>query len=107
MGTQSAYANAPFNPTHNRYFSLASDSFSSTGATWSGWRLYRCSISRAQLLNAINDVNSKYGAGLSTNPADYRLILFTLQDEISQKPSPWAGGWLSMSACFLYVYEVY
>jgi hypothetical protein len=102
-GTATVYANTLFG-AGTRYCTPTSGSSPSTGTTWSGWRWYSESISRAQLLNAVNDANSKYGVGLSTNPANYTLTFISIQDEIAW---PTGGGWLAFSAKKIRAYETY
>jgi hypothetical protein len=77
-----------------------------TGSTFSDWRWYGFSIDRAQLLNAINGINQKYGYGLSVNPADYRLALATIQNEVSW---PGAADNAHIATAFnnLWVFEKY
>jgi hypothetical protein len=87
-----------------RYCTQSSGSNSSTGSTWSGWRWYGESINRTQLLNAINDANSKFGAGLSTNTANYSLLFISIQDEIAW---PSGNGWLPFSAEQIWTDETY
>ncbi len=87
-----------------RYCTQSGGSSSSTGSTWSGWQWYSESIDRTQLLNAINDANSRYQVGLLTNPANYILVFISIQDEIAW---PTGNGWLPFSAEQISAYETY
>jgi hypothetical protein len=102
-GTDTVFANTKYG-SGTRYCTQSSGSNSSTGSTWSGWRWYGESINRSQLLNAINDANSKYGAGLSTDTASYALLFISIQDEIAW---PSGNGWLPFSAEQIWAYETY
>jgi hypothetical protein len=102
-GTQVAYADTLYN-SGTQYCSQLYGSSTSTGSTWSGYRWYGYSISRAQLLNAINGVNSKYGEGLSTNPANYTLRFISIQAEIAW---PEGNGWLGWGADQMNAWETY
>lgn len=103
QGTATVFVNTMYGPG-TRYCTQSSGSSSSTGSTWSGWRLYSESINRAQLLNAVNDANSQYQVGLSTNPANYILVFISIQDEIAW---PTGNGWLPFSAEQISAYETY
>jgi hypothetical protein len=104
-GTDTAFADSFYDPNKTtRYLSESANSNSSTGSTWSGLRWYGYSINRTQLLNAINDANSKYGIGLSTNPANYTLRFISIQDEIAW---PSGNGWLPFGADQIWAYETY
>jgi hypothetical protein len=102
-GTAAVFVNTMYGPG-TRYCTQSSGSSSSTGSTWSGWRLYSESIDQKQLLNAVNDANSQYQAGLSTNPPNYILMLISIQDEIAW---PTGNGWLPFSAERISAYETY
>lgn len=104
-GTDTAFADSFYDPNKTtRYLSESANSNSSTGSTWSGLRWYGYSINRTQLLNAVNDANSKYGIGLSTNPANYTLRFISIQDEIAW---PTGNGWLPFGADQIWAYETY
>jgi hypothetical protein len=102
-GTATVFADTKYG-AGTRYCSEEQSSNSSTGSTWSGFRWYGETISRTQLLNAVNDANSKFGAGLSTNPANYKLLFISIQDEIAW---PTGNGWLPFSAEQIWAYEEY
>jgi hypothetical protein len=106
-GTNSAYANTYYRYGNNGvadYCTKNSASYWSTGSTWSSWRWYGFSVSRTQLLNAINDINSAYHAGLSTNPADWRMTLFSIQDEIYHATG---NGHLAFGVKDIWAFEEY
>lgn len=102
-GTSSAYAGT-FYGSNTRYISKDPASAISTGTTWNTWRWYCFTIDRTQLLNAVNDINSRYNVGLSSNPAAYRLGMITIQDEIYW---PLGDGYVSMGVKDLWAYENY
>ena len=103
-GTKSAYANTYYSSNQTRYCSMSPGSSASTGSHWTGWKSYGVNISTTNLLNAINDINHQFGGTLSTNPADYRLILLTIQDEIYW---PVGNGYIGMSVSNLSAYAFY
>ncbi|MDD2393102.1 MAG: hypothetical protein PHV88_03490 [Eubacteriales bacterium] len=106
-GMNAGYANSYYRYDNNgvaRYCTKNPASYSSTNSTWTDWHWYGFSIDRTQLLNAINDVNNTYGAGLSTDPSEWRLLLITIQDEIYW---PTGNGHLSFAAKDLWAYEEY
>jgi hypothetical protein len=104
-GTSLPYASSFFDcNVATRYCSRDAASYWSTSIPWSGWHRYGCTISRQQLLNIINDLNTTYGRGYSTNVSGYRLTSVSLQDEIKW---PTGNGWLPMGVKGLSVFEEY
>lgn len=66
------FVSHPTNSANGLYASWEAG-FASSGQTFSADRTFRARISREQLLNAINQANTQYGAGFSTNPENYLL----------------------------------
>ncbi len=54
----------------------------STGGTFSDWRFYEFCINTDNFTAAINDENTNYSAGLSTNPSDYVIVSLIIEAEI-------------------------
>lgn len=105
VGTNSGYANTFYDYNNaSRYISKDPWSYWSTSATWNTWRTYSFTVNQTQLLNAVGDMNARYGSGLSTNPAGYLIALFSVQDEIYW---PTGNGILQMGVRDLYMYEQY
>ncbi len=64
------------------YAYLGPGSSVATGETWSGWRYLEFRISRGNFTKAMEDVNSQYSTGMSTDPGDYIITEITVQAEI-------------------------
>jgi hypothetical protein len=105
-GTNSGYANSyySYHQTNTRYCMKPSWSHWSTSNTWSDWRWYEFQMTRSHLLNVINDMNARFGSGFSPNLAGYKVVLFTIQDEIYW---PTGNGWLPMGVRDINMLEQY
>jgi hypothetical protein len=104
-GTKSGYVNTFYDSKNaTRYCSKDTRSYSSTDTTWRTWHLYSFSVNRTQLLNAVASMNQTFNSGLSNNVAGYRVVMFTVQDEIYWETG---NGWLPMSIRDLNMYEQY
>ncbi len=88
-----------------RYTYIPSNSATSTDKTWSDWKFFEFFVSRNNLTWAVNDVNSQYSMGLSTDPNNYIILLMTIQGEIYW-PSG-GNGHLGVSMGDIYLSEVY
>lgn len=106
-GTNRAWVNSYFKyGDSTRYCTTTPMSSASTAQTWNdSYRPFGFTISRAQLVNAINDVNARYPAAqLPTDPARYKVVLISVQNEISY---PTGAGYLAFSAKDIRFSELY
>ncbi|WP_262678687.1 hypothetical protein [Paenibacillus sp. J5C2022] len=67
-----------------------------TNNTWSGFQFFRAVMTEDNLLNIVNDINSAHAAGLSTNPADYKLTSMGILQETFRED----GDQISMGSSF-------
>ena len=80
-----------------------------TARPWSAWHWYAFTISRAQLLAAITDLNAN-GGHFSGDMARYGISLIGVQTEINRqaaKPGRTPEGWLGIGLKQLYAYRLY
>ena len=80
-----------------------------TARPWSAWHWYAFTISRAQLLCAITDLNAS-GGHFSVDVARYGISLIGVQTEINRqaaKPGRSPEGWLGIGLKQLYAYRLY
>lgn len=57
-----------------RYYTLSPYSAGSSITPWAEARFFRIHVGRRQLANAIEDLNTEFGTGLSADPSNYLLI---------------------------------
>ena len=76
---------------------------------WSAWHWYAFTVSRAQLLAAITDLN-KNGGAFSTDLSRYGISLIGVQTEINRQavaPGKTPEGWMGIGLKQLYAYRLY
>lgn len=76
---------------------------------WSAWRWYAFTVSRAQLLAAVTDLNAN-GGKFSTDLSRYGISLVGVQTEINRQavaPGKTPDGWIGIGLKQLYAYRLY
>lgn len=80
--------------TENQFLTTASNSCSSTGTPWLGWRHFQWSINHAQFVAALKQLAAQYPATVqSTDPTQYVFSEVHLNAEFIYSPAPAELGW--------------